>query len=61
MLPAALIQVCGGREKVLGAMQSRIFAAGATGMILGDYLATRGQSMDADLQMLAAQGMDLGR
>ncbi len=61
MLPAALIQVCGGREKVLGAMQARIFAAGATGMILGDYLATRGQSLDADLQMLADQGMEVGR
>ncbi|MHC4916668.1 MAG: biotin synthase BioB, partial [Planctomycetota bacterium] len=45
MMPAAKIQVCGGREKVLGPMQSWIFAAGATGMILGDYLATAGQAL----------------
>lgn len=59
MLPRALIQVCGGRELVLGARQGEAFAAGATGVILGDYLTTRGRPAGEDLAMLRELGLEL--
>jgi len=59
MLPRSLIQVCGGRELVLGSLQPLAFAAGATGVILGNYLATGGQSVDMDLAMFRDLGLEL--
>jgi biotin synthase len=59
MLPDRRIQVCGGRELVLGPLQPLAFAAGATGMIIGDYLTTGGQSVDMDLRMIADLGLEL--
>ncbi len=46
------IMVCGGREINLGDLQSLIFAAGANGMILGNYLTTSGRDASRDLQMI---------
>lgn len=57
-LPAATLRVCGGRTKVLGALQSRIFRSGANAMITGDYLTTRGAARNADMAMLAAEGFE---
>ena len=59
MLPEALIQVCGGRELVLGSLQPLAFAAGATGVILGNYLTTRGRPAAEDLQMFRELGLEL--
>jgi len=59
MLPAARIQVCGGRELVLGPLQPLAFAAGATGVILGNYLTTRGRPAEEDLAMCRALGLEL--
>ena len=59
MLPAARIQVCGGRERVLGPLQSMIFAAGATGVILGNYLTTAGRPVEEDLAMFRDLGLEL--
>ncbi len=59
MLPQRQIQVCGGRELVLGSLQPLAFAAGATGVILGDYLATAGQSLEKDLEMFKDLGLEL--
>ena len=59
MLPKAKIQVCGGRELVLGSVQPLAFAAGATGVILGNYLTTRGRPPEEDLQMFRELGLEL--
>jgi biotin synthase len=52
LLPRAEIRIAGGRQ-FLGDMQSMIFMAGASGVMIGDYLTTQGRSVDDDLQMFA--------
>ncbi len=49
--PRAEIKVCAGRL-LLRDLQSMIFAAGATGMMIGPLLTVAGRSVDDDLQML---------
>ena len=51
MLPKAEIRIAGGRQ-FLGDMQSMIFMAGASGVMIGDYLTTRGRSVEDDIKML---------
>lgn len=50
LLPKAEIRIAGGRQ-FLGDMQSMIFMAGASGVMIGDYLTTSGRSVEDDLQM----------
>jgi len=57
MNPAAEIKVCAGRTH-LGDMQSMIFAAGATGMMIGPLLTVAGQDVGEDLRMLADLGLE---
>ncbi|ALP51768.1 hypothetical protein Tel_00655 [Candidatus Tenderia electrophaga] len=51
MLPRAEIRIAGGRQ-FLGDMQSMIFMAGASGVMIGNYLTTQGRSVDDDLKMI---------
>ncbi len=51
MLPKAEIRIAGGRQ-FLGDMQSMIFMAGASGVMIGNYLTTQGRSVDDDLKMI---------
>lgn len=51
MLPRAEIRIAGGRQ-FLGDMQSMIFMAGASGVMIGDYLTTKGRQVEDDLKML---------
>ncbi len=55
--PQKDITICGGREATLKDFQSWIFAAGANGMMVGNYLTTQGRNIDMDLEMLEAMGM----
>ena len=57
MMPATEIVVCGGREQNLGELQPMIFAAGASGMMIGNYLTTPGRDPEADLKMIRDAGM----
>lgn len=50
MLPRAEIRIAGGRA-FLGDMQSMIFMAGASGIMIGNYLTTAGRKVEDDLQM----------
>lgn len=61
MLPTKDIFVMGGREVNLRDMQSWIFMAGANGMLLGNYLTTKGRSAEDDLKMLEDLGMVVKR
>lgn len=51
LLPRAEIRIAGGRQ-FLRDLQSMIFMAGASGIMIGDYLTTRGRRVEDDLQML---------
>lgn len=56
MLPKAEIRIAGGRQ-FLGDMQSMIFMAGASGIMIGDYLTTKGRRVEDDLKMLDQLGL----
>ena len=48
---------CGGREVNLGKLQGLMFYAGANGYISGDYLTTKGDSVESDDTMIASLGL----
>lgn len=56
MLPRAEIRIAGGRH-FLGDMQAMIFMAGASGVMIGDYLTTKGRVVGDDLKMIDALGL----
>lgn len=55
-LPKHEIIICGGREHNLGELHPLIFFAGASGIMTGNYLTTRGRSFKEDLAMLKDLG-----
>lgn len=57
--PEAEIKVCAGRSH-LRDLQSMIFHAGATGMMVGPLLTIAGRNVEDDLQMLRDLEMDFG-
>lgn len=57
ILPQKEIRICGGRIQILGEFNSLVFAAGADGMISGNYLTTLGRSPEDDLMLIAAYGL----
>ncbi|MFH2075035.1 MAG: biotin synthase BioB, partial [Pseudomonadota bacterium] len=57
--PSREIIVCGGREVNLRDLQGLIFAAGATGMMIGNYLTTAGRPAEDDLRMIEDLGLGL--
>ncbi len=50
--PTKDIIICGGREVNLRDMQSLIFPAGANGLMLGNYLTTKGRPPEEDIKMI---------
>ncbi|HYA04033.1 MAG TPA: biotin synthase BioB, partial [Syntrophobacteria bacterium] len=61
MHPQRDITVCGGREVTLKDFQSWVFLAGANGLMIGDYLTTKGRSAAMDIEMIRALGLSHGR
>lgn len=59
ILPKKEIRICGGRLQVLSDFNSLIFAAGADGMITGDYLTTPGRKPDEDINLVRLYGLNL--
>ncbi|MEW6333431.1 MAG: biotin synthase BioB [Thermodesulfobacteriota bacterium] len=57
--PGREIIVCGGREVNLRDLQGLIFAAGASGMMVGNYLTTAGRPAEDDLRMVEDLGLGL--
>jgi len=55
--PVKDITICGGREKTLGDFQSWIFMAGANGIMIGNYLTTKGRSAEMDMDMIRQMGL----
>ncbi len=58
ILPRQEIMIAGGRTVNLRDAQSMIFMAGASAMMVGNYLTTLNQPVEKDLQMLADLGLD---
>ncbi len=58
ILPRQEIMIAGGRTVNLRDMQSMIFMAGASALMVGNYLTTLNQSVEKDLQMLKDLGLD---
>ncbi len=52
LLPDKKITICGGRDINLREFQSAIFMAGASGMMVGNYLTSAGRDLEKDQQML---------
>jgi biotin synthase len=58
ILPRQEIMVAGGRAANLRDAQSLMFMAGASAMMVGNYLTTLNQPVEKDLQMLKDLGLD---
>jgi biotin synthase len=58
-LPTALVRFAGGRELTLKALQDVGMRSGASGIVLGDYLTTKGRSDADDFLMLERLGFEV--
>lgn len=56
-MPMKELFVCGGREVNMGEWQEKMFDAGASGTMLGNYLTTQGRSPEQDLELIRSQGL----
>lgn len=56
MHPHKDIIVCGGRAHNLGEWDNSIFFAGANGVMVGDYLTTKGSPFERDMEILETLG-----
>ena len=59
LLPQATLRICGGRTHVLGNRQPDLFAAGANGLMTGNYLTVAGSQYQTDLAMIRRLGLDV--
>ena len=57
ILPRQEIMIAGGRTVNLRDVQSLIFLAGASGLMVGNYLTTLNQPVEKDLQMIRDLGL----
>ncbi len=59
--PEKTIIICGGRVPTLRSLAPLIFAAGANGLMTGDYLTTKGRLPEDDRLMLEDMGLEVKR
>lgn len=59
LLPGAVLRLCGGRREGLRGAQALALMVGANGLMVGDYLTTRGELLERDLQMLVDLGLEV--
>ena len=53
------IRICGGREYNLRQLQPLIFSAGANGIMIGNYLTTKGRNIEDDFEMIEDLGLEI--
>lgn len=58
ILPRQEIKIAGGRTVNLRDLQSLIFTAGASALMVGNYLTTLNQAVEKDLQMIKDLGLE---
>ncbi|MDD5452080.1 MAG: biotin synthase BioB [Desulfovibrionales bacterium] len=54
IIPDIPVRLAGGRAKVLGDKQAAAIKAGINGLMIGDYLTTKGAEIQADHEMIAS-------
>jgi biotin synthase len=59
IMPKKEIRVCAGRGTTLGQLHPLIFAAGADGFMIGNYLTTSGLDPEGDLKMVRDLGLTI--
>ncbi|MCU0858497.1 MAG: hypothetical protein MUC65_08865, partial [Pontiellaceae bacterium] len=59
ILPKVTLRICGGRTQVVGDRAADLFAAGANGLMTGDYLTVAGSLYEADLAMIRCLGLQI--
>lgn len=57
ILPGQHIRLCGGRPAVFGRRKAEALTCGASGLMIGDYLTTRGEAASSDLDDLKRLGL----
>jgi len=58
LLPDRALRICGGRVTVFGEeRKSELLTSGANGLMVGDYLTTKGGSVDSDLEEINRAGL----
>jgi len=57
VMPRIDLFVCGGREEVFADQQEKLFAAGANGILGGNYLTTKGRDPKQDIEMIESLGL----
>jgi biotin synthase len=55
------LMLAGGREHFFKDRQAEIFKAGINSIVIGDYLTTKGNELNQDLQMLESLGLSISR
>jgi biotin synthase len=58
LLPKTSLRICGGRTDVLGDRQYEVFDAGASALMVGDYLTTKGESLKNDFSAMESMGLE---
>jgi biotin synthase len=59
VLPDKDILICGGREENLGELHPFVFYAGASGLMTGNYLTTKGRTYRQDRKMIEDLGFSV--
>lgn len=59
VMPQTELFVCGGREVNLKDQQDKMFDAGASGTMLGNYLTTRGENPENDVTLIKRLGLEV--
>jgi biotin synthase len=57
VLPTKDILICGGRQMNLLDEQRNMFRAGANGLMIGNYLTTKGEALASDFDLIESLGM----
>lgn len=60
ILPTKAIRMAGGRPGVFGKKAAPILTSGASGLMIGDYLTTRGGDVNDDLLAIREAGLTFG-
>ncbi len=61
VLPGTLLRLCGGRVENLGELQPLAVKAGLNGVMIGDFLTTKGSLIEDDIDIFKSLGLDTSR
>ncbi|MCX7823168.1 MAG: biotin synthase BioB [Syntrophobacterales bacterium] len=52
VFPSGILRLCGGRERALGSFQRKALETAINGLMVGNYLTTKGNPLEEDLKMV---------